>query len=292
MFKIPNEADASHPNQAEPDSVDFDIIAMAHAGTGVVSGCATSVTGSNMVVTVAAGKISYLNVPFTVAGGSVTIPAADGSNPRFDLIMTDDAGNLITPAPGDGKGTATAEPVFPTVPAARIVLAAVYVPAGDTVITANQVIDKRVTVPTSPAVKIITAGTQSIPLGTETQVTIFSGGSTVYDNDLMADRASNRLVCKTAGVYHLIGAVSWDGLAANVSLLVGIKVNGTIVAQASQVYGGIGTAVVAPPVSVDIKLAVNDLITLHVTHNASGNKNVLTNSPSGTTLAAHKVAVA
>lgn len=290
MFTIPNEIDAFNPNQAEPDKVDFDIIAMSHAGTGVVSGCGTSVTGTNMVVTVAVGKISYLGVPFTVAGGSVTIPAADGTNPRFDLIMTDDAGNLITPAPGDGKGTAAAEPVFPTVPAARIVLASVYVPAGAVVITANKLTDKRVTVPLVPAVKIITAGTQSIPLGTETQVTIFSGGATVYDNDLIADRPNNRLVCKTAGVYHLMGAVSWDGAGSTFGLSVSLKVNGTIVAQSLDVYTGIGVALVAPPVSVDVKLAVNDLVTLHVFHNASVSKNVKTNSPAGTILSAHWVA--
>ena len=39
-FTIPNEADAFNANQAEPDSVDFDILTFGSGVTGVFAGCA------------------------------------------------------------------------------------------------------------------------------------------------------------------------------------------------------------------------------------------------------------
>jgi hypothetical protein len=77
-----------------------------------------------------------------VTAGNVTITAADGSNPRFDLVVVDSAGAKSAVA-----GTAAANPVFAD-PAGKVVLAAVYVPAADTDIDANQIIDKRIDIKT------------------------------------------------------------------------------------------------------------------------------------------------
>lgn len=138
-FTIPNEAAAFHPNQAEPDAVDIDILVAALNGQGVVSGAAVTAQGSpDMTAAIAVGVVRINGVSVAVASGNVNVGAADGTNPRFDLITVNDSGTKACTA-----GTAAAEPVFPAIPANSVVLAAVYVPASDTDIDANQITDKR-----------------------------------------------------------------------------------------------------------------------------------------------------
>ena len=139
-FKIPNEADAAFADQAEPDSVDLDILAAGVLGDAVLSGCAVTAQGTpDMTVAVASGQVRVGATKATVAGGNVTITAADATNARFDLITADNAGALAAVA-----GTPAVNAVFPAIPANRVVLAAVYVPANDTAIESSQIIDKRV----------------------------------------------------------------------------------------------------------------------------------------------------
>lgn len=146
-FTIPNEADAFNVNQAEPDSIDFSILADGIQGDGVLSGCAVTAQGSpDMTVAVAAGTIRIGTVIVAVGSGNVTIGTADATNPRFDLITVNNSGTKACTA-----GTAAAQPVYPAIPANSCVLAAVYIPATDTTIATNQITDKRTTVPQSTA---------------------------------------------------------------------------------------------------------------------------------------------
>lgn len=141
---MPNEADASDNAQAEPDSVDFEILLAAYQRTGVLSGCEVTVnTGtvnaSNTLQT-SVGEIEVAGEYVSVAADTtVSITTADGSNPRLDLVVVNDSGVVSVTA-----GTAAASPVFPAIPADSVVLAAVHVPASDTTIAANQIVDKRV----------------------------------------------------------------------------------------------------------------------------------------------------
>lgn len=138
-FTIPNDADAFNTNQAEPDKVDLDILTAAFQRDGVISGCAVTAQGSpDMTVAVAAGLIKIGDAIKAVTAGNVTITTANATNPRIDLIVVDNTGAKSATA-----GTAAAEPVFPAIPANSIVLATVYVPANDTTIASNQIIDKR-----------------------------------------------------------------------------------------------------------------------------------------------------
>ncbi len=138
-FTVPNAGAAGFPDQAEPDAVDLDILVQGIQGDGVLSGCAVTAQGSpDMTVAVASGSVRIGGTIATVTTGNVTIAAADGTNPRFDLIAVDTAGTKSRVA-----GTAAANAVFPTVPANSVILAAVYVPANDTAINANQITDKR-----------------------------------------------------------------------------------------------------------------------------------------------------
>lgn len=138
-FRIPNVADAAFQPQAEPDQGDFQILADAFAGTHVVSGCLVDEAASpDMTVDVASGRVLVDNDPVDVTGGNTAITAADGSNPRIDLVTINSSGTIIVV-----DGTPASAPYYPTIPASRVVLAAVYVPAGDTAVTDNQIIDKR-----------------------------------------------------------------------------------------------------------------------------------------------------
>lgn len=136
---IPNLADAGFAAQAEPDSRDIDAMVSALNATAVLSGCAVTAQGTpDMTVAVAAGNVITTGTVASVTAGNATITAADATNPRIDLVVVTSAGALAARA-----GTAAASPVFPTLTAGDVLLAAVYVPANDTAINANQIIDKR-----------------------------------------------------------------------------------------------------------------------------------------------------
>lgn len=143
-FDIPDQDLAFNQDQSRWMSTDVDILVAAFAGTGVLTGCDVTPQGTpDMTVAVAAGTVQPLHgsASASVAGGNVTIGAADATNPRIDLITSSAAGVKTITA-----GTAAANPRVPNLPAGHIALAAVYVPATDTAIAANQITDKRVVV--------------------------------------------------------------------------------------------------------------------------------------------------
>jgi hypothetical protein len=146
---IPNQSAATYTYQAEPDSVDFDIITAASAGYGVASGCVCTAasSGSTLGVAVSSGSVHVgSKTPVAVTGVTVTPGAASGSAPRLDLIVVSNAGVVSVVA-----GTADATPEFPAVPASRTVLAAVSIPTSATSITNANIIDKRQIVDYNPA---------------------------------------------------------------------------------------------------------------------------------------------
>lgn len=110
------------------------------AGTFVQSGCAVTPQGSpDMTVAVASGVVYSAGARLAVTGANATIGTADGSNPRIDLVVINAAGAIAVRA-----GTAAAAPKPPARTAGDVVLAAVFVPASDTAISAAQIIDKRI----------------------------------------------------------------------------------------------------------------------------------------------------
>lgn len=140
-FTIRNAALADDP-QASPDKVDFDILAQGLAGEGVLSGCAVTAQGTpNNTLSVASGSVRIGGATYSVTSGTVTIATGNATYARFDLITAN------TTTRGLVAGAPSAVPIFPAVPASTVVLAAVYVPANDTIISATQVEDKRVVLP-------------------------------------------------------------------------------------------------------------------------------------------------
>lgn len=148
MFTIPNLDDIGEDaEQAEVDSKDIQIVMMGLQGTGVISGCAMTEQGApDDTVAVAEGVISYEGILAAVTAGNVDFENADGTNDRFDYIMTTNAGVLVDPSAGDGKGTAAADPVFPAIPANRVILGVALIVANDNVVHDEHIVDKRVPV--------------------------------------------------------------------------------------------------------------------------------------------------
>jgi len=145
-YTIPHAADVGvtvlHLSQTDIDKVDFDILQSGIQGDGVSSGCAVTAQGTpDTTVAVASGTTVVGTVSSVVSAGNLTMTAAHGTNPRFDLITVNNVGTKAYTA-----GTAAASPVFPAIPANSVVLAAIYVPANDNIINATQIVDKRVTV--------------------------------------------------------------------------------------------------------------------------------------------------
>ncbi len=140
---LPNEADAFHANQAEPDSVDFEILLLGYQRTGVLSGCAvTESSPAAQTVDVALGTVALAGAQITVSvQADVAVSAADGSNPRIDLISVNSSGTVVVTA-----GTPAAQPVAPAIPATSVPLAFLYLPANDNTHADNQINDKRVVV--------------------------------------------------------------------------------------------------------------------------------------------------
>lgn len=195
-FLIPNEADAStYPQQSEPDSLDFSILAQAHKRTGVLSGCAMTATGSTLVLTVASGAVGYQGLHIAVAGNTVTA-TADGSNPRWGLVTINSSGTAVIT-----MGTAAANPAFPAIPSTSTVLYAVWVPAGATTLSSTNLVDKRVDI--KPNEMLLTSTTSG------------SSGSTMVISGIPAGYRDLRIVMRwrvsshpNAGLYFRLNSVT------------------------------------------------------------------------------------
>lgn len=138
---IPNFPDVAYADQAEPDSIDFEILLGAFNGTGVASGCEVTATPTgNLVVAVAAGDVIINSQRYTVTAGNVdlsSLPDADYN--RFALITVGTSGT-----PTYAAGPISNNPRFPSIPSNAAVLAAAYLPAAGTDILQTQIVDKRV----------------------------------------------------------------------------------------------------------------------------------------------------
>lgn len=207
---IPNTASASFTAQAEPDSLDFDIVSGAMNGTGVMSGCACTPasSGVNLGVAVALGSVQVAGTTVAVTAGTVTPGAANATNPRFDLVAVDSSGTKSIVA-----GTAAANPVFPA-PGTKAVLASVYIPATATSITTANIVDKRQlmmadAVATSASLRTIGTGSQQAAAGNHNHAGTYA--STAHAST-HATAGSDPLAVDIAPTdIHPIRTVSTDG---------------------------------------------------------------------------------
>lgn len=140
---VPRFDVATFASQAALDTTHIDTIVAAFDRTGVVTGCATTASGTTMVLTVASGVVEIAGKTITVAGGTVTA-VADGTNPRRSLISVNSSGTLAITS-GTPLAAATGDPAIPAIPANSCPLAVVYIPAAVTALNATHLTDCRVT---------------------------------------------------------------------------------------------------------------------------------------------------
>ena len=132
-FLIPNASRVTNPRMAEPDQVDFNIV--AHARWGVVEGCLVTLAGSTATTT---GGLALVNGKLvSVSNGLTTSVGTGGALDRFDIIGVTEGGKLTVV-----RGDENTDPVLPDVPLDVTALAAVFVPTGTASLSDN-VIDKR-----------------------------------------------------------------------------------------------------------------------------------------------------
>jgi len=134
--------------------------AQAAAGASVAQTCTVSPNASWVGVTIALQPVSGANMTVDVASGtamvnassvavstttSVSITAADATNPRLDLVTVDSAGTVAVVT-----GTPAAIPAYPAVPANKAVLAVVSVAANASSIVTANITDLRITLALPP----------------------------------------------------------------------------------------------------------------------------------------------
>lgn len=138
-WTIPDKGEGDNDIQSILFQEDLEVLVAGLSGLDcVLSGLAVT-GGADMTPAVAKGSVLSNGVMFAVAAADVTIGAADGTNPRIDLIVVNSSGALAVRA-----GTAAAAPKPPARTANDVVIASVYVPANDTAIATTQIKDRRV----------------------------------------------------------------------------------------------------------------------------------------------------
>lgn len=148
-FTIPNTPEAYNQNQAEPDSLDFQVL--GNHNNGVISGMVVSLN-SNGIVDVAAGEVLVNGAYYSSSQGTVTLTAYSTA-PFFDVVIARLSGGAITLTKVAGP---TDNPRYPSAgtgatqinDATDVVLAAVW--RDSTATTANHIVDKRMLLRTVP----------------------------------------------------------------------------------------------------------------------------------------------
>ncbi len=140
-WTIPDKGEGADNKQSVLFQEDLEVLVAGMQGIDcVLSGCAVTAQGSpDMTVAVAKGAVLSNGTLFAVTAGNATITTADATHPRIDLVVVNSSGTKAVRA-----GTAAAAPKPPARTANDVVIAQVWVPAGDTTISTNQIVDKRI----------------------------------------------------------------------------------------------------------------------------------------------------
>lgn len=156
-FTLPDKGEGLHDTQSVVFQEYIDVLVAGISGTdAVISGCAVT-PSSGMTLAVASGLVRSNSTRLVVGTANPVISAAHATLPRLDLVVVTSAGAVAV-----RTGTAAAAPVPPARTANDVVLAVVYVPANDTTIDANQIVDMRTI---NDAARNISTQTIAIPAG-------------------------------------------------------------------------------------------------------------------------------
>jgi hypothetical protein len=170
-------------------ATDLEILAAGSTGTGVVSGCAITLS-SGLGLTVASGVLKVAGSTVVSAGGSVTA-TNHATLPRWGLITSNGT-------PAITMGTPDADPDLPAIPAGHAVLGVVYVPAALTTLTAAHLnSDKRVIVPSNIVAMARIAADITTTLATAQTATGLS--FTIAANEVYQFAAELFIACSSTG---------------------------------------------------------------------------------------------
>jgi hypothetical protein len=140
-FTIPNTPDAFNQNQAEPDSLDFQVLGKQN--NGVVSGMTVTPGGAGTTIAVASGEVLINNSYYTYAGNASVPLSTFTSASFFDIVVARWTGSLvdIIVLPGNTG----VNPRFPSTVnhVTDVVLASVWRNTNSTP-SSNAITDKRV----------------------------------------------------------------------------------------------------------------------------------------------------
>ena len=140
QWSVPDKGTAQNDIQSIVFQEYLRILADGINGTAMVlSGGVCSAQGApDMTVAISKAATVSGSTLNATAAANATITTANATNPRIDLVVITSAGAIATRA-----GTAAAAPKPPTRTAGDVALCAVYVPANDTTISSNQIVDMR-----------------------------------------------------------------------------------------------------------------------------------------------------
>ena len=138
-WSIPDDGEALASVQSVVFQEYLEALVEGIAGTNCILAGGAVTVNALLVLNVAKASILSNGILRPVTAGTVTIAAADVTNPRFDLVVADSTG-----AKQVRTGTANAAPKPPARTANDVLLAVIYVPAATTEIAANQIVDLRV----------------------------------------------------------------------------------------------------------------------------------------------------
>ena len=173
-----------------------------------------TVTNANMVVYIAAGIIPTLAGTTSVAAQTVTLSAANATNPRIDRVVLD----RITMAASVVTGTAAATPAAPSVPAGKLPCLQMLVPANATAILNTNGTDERALwLAGAKAAALMGLGIGIKDDGTGNLTLDVTGltaaGSVDATNDMVAFWSNAAGALRKASISQLGGVTSADFLA-------------------------------------------------------------------------------
>lgn len=255
--------------------------------------------GANMSVDVSAGSAWVLGDSSDLQplyrchnDGTVNlaVSAADGSNPRIDLVVAEVRDSAFSGVSQDWRlrvveGTPAGSPSAPATPDSALALAQISIPAADTTISDAQITDvrelARIANGDPPAARVTRGTAQTIGNG---GFAAMSWSSANYDDDEMwSAGAPTRLTAPRDGRYNIGGAVTWSSNASG-TRAVQLRVNGSVVLCA------IDTPAISGAMSMAIfdqyELSAGDYVELYVYQSSGGNLDVAANYPPSLKLSA------
>lgn len=138
-FTVPDASEGDNDIQSGWYQGDIEILMAGLQGVDCVLSGLAMTGGTDMTPDVAKGAVLTNGVLKAVAAGTVTVTPADATNPRIDYVVVTSSGALAVRA-----GTAAAAPLPPALTANDVVIAQIYISAGDTSIGSTQIKDRRV----------------------------------------------------------------------------------------------------------------------------------------------------